>query len=69
MSTLSREVAVQSEAVAAIAEAAGDSRAAVRGGTRELAAAAARPSALRDAVLALLAALAAVLVFLDWFSP
>jgi uncharacterized membrane protein YjjP (DUF1212 family) len=61
------QVAEQQDDVTHILEDAESSRQLVREGTRELAAAAARPSSMRDFMVGLMATLAAALIFLDWF--
>jgi hypothetical protein len=69
LGVLSSELAAQTEVVHEIAGAAEESLDNVRGGNRELLQAAARPSTLRDAAVALLLFLWALLVFLDWHTP
>lgn len=69
LGVLSAELATQAELVQEIAGAAEESLENVRGGNKELVQAVARPSTLRDAAVALLLFLWALLVFLDWHAP
>ncbi len=69
METVASQLAIQSEQVHFIEEAAESSRENVQKGNRELARAAERPSTMRDFVLMFLAILGLVLLFLDWYTP
>ena len=66
LDTLGALFAAQSEQVAFVEQAAQAAREDVQSGNRELEQAAQRPHALRDAAVALLLAMAAALLFLDW---
>jgi hypothetical protein len=69
LGVLSSELASQADVVRGIAGAAEESLENVRSGNKELLQAAGRPSTLRDAAVALLLFLWALLVFLDWHAP
>jgi hypothetical protein len=69
LSLLSAELAAQADTVASIGDLAEESLGLVRRGNRELAAAVARPSRLREAALSVVLGLASLLVFLDWYAP
>jgi hypothetical protein len=66
LDTLGELFAAQAEQVAFVEQAAHAAREDVQSGNRELEQAAQRPHALRDAAVALILAMAAALVFLDW---
>lgn len=69
LGVLSSELSAQTEVVRAIAGEAEESLDNVRRGNAELLQAVARPSTLRDAAVALLLSLWAIIVFLDWYAP
>ncbi len=69
LATVAAELAAQAEQVQFVADAAEESRSNVAKGNRELRKATERPSAMRDAVLALTGVLALALIFLDWYTP
>jgi hypothetical protein len=68
LGVLSAELSTQAELVQGIAGAAEESLDNVRGGNKELMEAVSRPSTLRDAAVALLLLLWALLLFLDWHT-